>query len=260
MHSAEIIDARWSREPTLGTVLAQSTRCSLCLDIFVRPWHITTMENALVLLDLFGTLAFAISGAFKAVKYELDLLGLMVLATMTGIGGGIVRDILCGSLPPAALRNEIYFFVCIAGGLAVYFLAPRIARRWDIVLFADAVGLGVFAGIGGIKGVDMGFGFMGIILLGTLTATGGGVIRDILVSEIPMVIRSDFYATAVIIGCAAMAAVNAAGAPRVAVLGVCIGVTILCRLLAMRFDLSLPKVKSLPESPTQMTRRRRTKD
>ncbi len=215
------------------------------------------METAFHALDLFGTFAFAVSGAFKAVKYELDLLGILVLATMTGIGGGVVRDVLCGDLPPASLRNEVYFYVCIAGGLAVFFSAHRIARRWDLVLFADAIGLGVFAGIGGIKGVDQGFGVAGIILLGTLTATGGGVIRDMLVSEIPAVIRTDFYATAVIIGCAAMAALAALGAPRGAALGTCVAATILSRLLAMKFRFSLPRARSLPESPSKMTRRRR---
>lgn len=217
------------------------------------------MENILFAFDLFGTFAFAVSGAFKAVKYELDLLGLLVLATMTGIGGGVVRDVLCGDLPPVSLRNEIYFLVCIAGGLAVFFSAPKIARRWDLVMLADAIGLGVFAGIGGIKGAEQGFGFIGIILLGTITATGGGVVRDMLVGEIPMVLRSDFYATAVIIGCALLAALKWLGAGRPVMLLACIILTIVSRLLAMRYDISLPRVKSLPESPTAMTRRYRKK-
>jgi uncharacterized membrane protein YeiH len=212
------------------------------------------METILLALDLFGTFAFAISGAFKGIKYELDFLGVLVLSTMTGIGGGVMRDMLCGDFPPVILKNEIYVLVCVAGGIMVFFSAPQIAKRWDIVLFADAIGLGVFAGIGGLKGVDHNFGLIGIILLGTLTATGGGVIRDMLVSEIPIVIRTDFYATAVIIGCMVLAVLNFLSAPRYVVLLSCIAVTIVCRLLAIKFKMSLPRVKSLPESPSKLTR------
>lgn len=218
------------------------------------------METALFIFDLLGTFAFALSGAFKAVKYELDLLGLLVLATMTGIGGGMVRDVLCGDLPPGVLRNEVYFLVCIAGGLLVFFWGHHIAERWDIVRIADALGLGVFAGIGGLKGVDHGFGPIGIALVGAITATGGGVIRDMLVREIPMVIRTDFYATAVIIGCSVLPLMNALGAPRPALLATCILVTIVSRLIAMRFNLSLPRVHSLPQSPTDLTKQRREKE
>lgn len=212
------------------------------------------MDTILPILDLFGTFAFAISGGFKAVKYELDLLGLLVLSTITGIGGGIVRDVISGQFPPAALQNEIYFIICIAGGLLVYFTGPKIARRWDLILVADAIGLGVFAGIGAIKGVNLGYGMVGIVLLGVLTATGGGVIRDLLVNEIPIVIRTDFYATAVIIGCAVLGVLHRMDAGRTVMLVSCILVTIASRMVAMRLDLSLPRVRSLPESPSRITR------
>jgi uncharacterized membrane protein YeiH len=205
------------------------------------------------MLDLFGTFAFAVSGAFKAVKYELDILGLLVLAIITGIGGGLIRDVITGTFPPLALVNEWYIVVCVSGGILVFFLAPRIARHWNFVLVADAVGLGVFAGIGGIKGVDTGMGGIGIVLLGTLTATGGGVIRDLLVTEIPLIIKTDFYATAVILGCTVMAVLHAFDISRVIMLVSCIVITITSRLLAMKLRLSLPKVRSLPESPSKMT-------
>jgi uncharacterized membrane protein YeiH len=207
------------------------------------------------IFDLFGTFAFAVSGAFKAVKYELDVLGLLVLSTLTGIGGGIIRDIVIGHLPPDVLRNEMYIIVCAVGGILVFFLAPRIAKHWNLVLIADAIGLGVFAGIGGMKGVDSGMGGIGIVILGVLTATGGGVIRDILVSEIPNIIKTDFYATAAILGCTVMAILNIFKIDRVIMLLACIAVTIVSRIIAMRFKLALPRVKSLPESPTKMTER-----
>ncbi len=94
-------------------------------------------------LDIFGTLIFAVSGAVKAVKYELDIFGVTILAIATGIGGGMIRDILIGSVPPAALKHEEYFIICIFGALSVFFLSKKIAERWDIILMLDAVGLGV---------------------------------------------------------------------------------------------------------------------
>ncbi|MBN2592022.1 MAG: TRIC cation channel family protein, partial [Sedimentisphaerales bacterium] len=102
-------------------------------------------------LDIFGTFVFAVSGAFKAVRHELDILGVMVLAVATGVGGGIIRDITLGYTPPAVFQDEIYLLVCVAGGLVVFVAANKIAPRWDCVMFADAVGLSVFAAIGAAK-------------------------------------------------------------------------------------------------------------
>ncbi|MCL5271285.1 MAG: TRIC cation channel family protein [bacterium] len=104
-----------------------------------------TSADVIYGFDLFGTFFFAVSGAFRAVKYELDLLGVVVLATAVGVGGGIMRDAMLGIHPPAALAGNVYLVVCIAAGLAVFAFAPRIAARWDMVKLADAVGLGVFA-------------------------------------------------------------------------------------------------------------------
>ena len=99
------------------------------------------------ILDLFGTLAFAISGAFRAVRYEMDILGVIALAIVTGIGGGLVRDTLLGRTPPVALLDQRYFIICILGALIVFFAASKIAKKWDYVMAADAVGLAVFASI-----------------------------------------------------------------------------------------------------------------
>ena len=96
-------------------------------------------------LDLLGTLAFALSGAFRAVKHELDLLGLVVLATLTGVGGGLIRDVLLGSTPPVALKDETYLLVCILGAMLAILGKRRIAFHWDLVMTADAIGLGVLS-------------------------------------------------------------------------------------------------------------------
>ena len=150
-------------------------------------------------LDLIGTFAFAITGCFKAIKHELDLLGFVILGLMTGIGGGIVRDIILG-VPPVALTTNLYLTICLLAAAVAYFSSKHIAARWNIILLVDAIGLGTFTAIGCAKAAEHGYGFFGVVLLGVMTAIGGGTIRDILVSEVPEVLRSGFYATASIVG------------------------------------------------------------
>jgi len=214
-----------------------------------------TSSEFLYALDLFGTFVFAITGAFRAVKYELDILGVIVLSVFTGVGGGILRDVILGAYPPAVFTNEIYILICLAGGLLVFFSASHVARWWNLVKVFDAIGLGVFAALGALKGYDHGLGPIGVVMMGTMTAVGGGVIRDILVSEIPAVLTSDFYATAAALGALALWACEALGfGPHVGlVVGACL--TILLRLLAMRFRFHLPRVKNLPAPPAELTRK-----
>ncbi|NNM67800.1 MAG: trimeric intracellular cation channel family protein, partial [Spirochaetales bacterium] len=138
------------------------------------------MQNLLTSLDLIGTFTFAVTGAFKAVKYELDILGVLSLAVITGVGGGILRDLLLGVTPPVVFLNEIYLVLCLVGGLTVFFIAPRIARWWNVVKIFDAVGLGVFAALGALKGFEHHLGVLGTLFMGALTAVGGGAIRDLL--------------------------------------------------------------------------------
>jgi uncharacterized membrane protein YeiH len=216
-------------------------------------------------LDLFGTFVFAITGAFRAVKYELDILGVLVLSVFTGVGGGILRDVILGAYPPAVFTNEVYFLVCLAGGLLVFFSAPHVARWWTAVKVFDAIGLGVFAALGALKGYDHGLGPIGVVMMGTMTAVGGGVIRDILVSEIPAVLSSDFYATAAALGALAYWACEALGWGHEVGLLVAATLTIALRLLAMRFGASLPRVKTLPAPPSELAKKftvpwRRRKD
>ena len=211
-------------------------------------------------LDIFGTFTFAVSGAFRAVQHELDLLGVLVLAIATGVGGGIVRDLMLGSTPPAAFQDETYLIVCIFGGLVVFFAAHRIAPHWDLVMAADAVGLSVFAAIGSAKADLYGLGAIGVVMMAAITATGGGVIRDVLVREIPAVLRADFYATAALLGGACFVAAGRLGCGQSTQLLGAVAVTFILRVLAMKYGISLPKVRSLPASPSQLTRLRKTKN
>lgn len=154
----------------------------------------------LVLIDLLGTLAFAISGASKAIYYKLDWLGLLVMAIVTGVGGGVTRDLLLGSTPPLALQNPNYIMVCIAGAFLTLVVEKRFRFFMKFVLIIDALGLGFFTAVGASKAAQMESGALAIVLLAMITAAGGGLIRDILVSEIPQVLRSDFYATTALLG------------------------------------------------------------
>lgn len=211
----------------------------------------------LTLLDLLGTLAFALSGAFRAIKHELDILGLLVLATATGVGGGILRDVLLGATPPSALREETYILICIAGALLAVLGKRYIALHWDWVMIADAVGLGVFAAIGAAKAEALQAGPLTVVMMAALTATGGGVVRDMLVMEVPAILKSDFYATAALLGGLLFLGLGAAGVGIESRLTLTILVTCTLRLAAMKAGMQLPKLTCLPESPSALTRRKK---
>lgn len=198
-------------------------------------------------LDLIGTFVFAVAGALKAVRHQLDLLGIMVLAVATGVGGGMIRDVLLGATPAAALSSDLYLLVCLAGGLLVMVAASRVATQWNRVMVADAIGLGVFTAIGAAKGLEFGLGPIGVMIMGALTATGGGVVRDLLVREVPAVIQHDFYATATLIGGGALLLADAAGFGTVPQLWTAIAVTSGLRFYAMIRGVSLPRIATPDE-------------
>ncbi|WP_412062982.1 trimeric intracellular cation channel family protein [Rubrivirga sp. IMCC45206] len=202
----------------------------------------------LTALDLVGTFVFALSGAFKAVRSGLDWLGVAVLAVLTGVGGGLIRDVLLGDTPPASFRDERYLFVCLAGAVAVIVAARPIAARWNRVMIADALGLGLFAAIGALKGAAHGLGPVGVVVMGALTAVGGGVIRDILVNEQPAVLYKGFYATAAVLGCAVLVALDALGVGVGLQFAACAVTTSALRFLAMARHVRLPRPSAPPDS------------
>lgn len=154
----------------------------------------------LTVLDLGGTFVFAISGAAAAVKHRLDIFGVMVLAFAAGNAGGITRDVLIGAVPPAAIANWSYVVVSILAGFAVFFWYPLVARLNNPVLWFDAVGLAFFAVAGAEKALVHGVNPVMAALLGMLTGIGGGMLRDMMVVEIPVVLRADLYALAALAG------------------------------------------------------------
>lgn len=151
-------------------------------------------------LDLFGTAAFAITGALKSFKYKLDLLGVLVLGLATGVGGGTIRELLLGHTPPFLLTDFNYLYVAVAASLLTFIFHGKIETRQRLFYTFDAIGLGVFTAVGSLAGQTAGLGSVGIGFLAVLTACGGGVIRDIFIGEIPLVFRREIYASAAIAG------------------------------------------------------------
>lgn len=156
--------------------------------------------DILYLFDIFGTMIFAITGAVKGVRNRLDFLGVIVFAITVGCGGGMLRDMLLGAVPVAAFKDNAYVFVCILAGIAVFLFSPKAVGKWSIIIYCDAIGLGVFTALGCAKAQSLGVGIIGTMISGVFSAVGGGVIRDVFSKEIPMVFTSDFYASASIIG------------------------------------------------------------
>ena len=157
----------------------------------------------IALLDFIGTFAFAISGALVAVRHRLDLFGVLVLAFAAGSAGGILRDVLIGSIPPVAINNWRIISASVLAGIIVFLTfphAPRSGRRFRLVLVFDAAGLALFAVTGTQKALDYGASPITAPLLGMLSGIGGGMLRDILVTETPAVFRGEVYALAALAG------------------------------------------------------------
>lgn len=164
-------------------------------------------------LDLLGTFAFAISGATVGVRKGLDLFGVLVLAFAAATAGGIARDVLLGATPPLALADARYLIVSSLAGLLTFYRHRALERLRNPVQLTDAVGLGLFAVAGARRALDHGVGPVAAVLLGILTGIGGGIARDVLVAEIPNVLRRELYAVAALLGAVVVVVGDALGLP-----------------------------------------------
>ncbi len=197
--------------------------------------------KALLVLDLAGTFVFALAGATAGVRRRLDIFGVLVLSLVTATAGGVLRDLLIGDVPPAALRDWRYLAAAMLAGLVTFLWYPTIERLRTPVRMFDAAGLALFAVAGAEKSLDFGLHPLMAALLGMLTGIGGGMLRDILLAEVPAVLRSDLYAVAALLGAGVVVFGAALGWPSLpcALLG-----AVLCfalRMLAVRFDWHLPR-------------------
>ncbi len=160
------------------------------------------VDTLLVAFDLGGTFVFALSGATAGVKHRLDLFGVLVLSFAAGNSGGIARDVMIGAVPPAAISDWRYVAVSIFAGLITFYWYRIINRLSSPVLVFDAAGLALFAVSGAGKALAFHAGPVAATLLGMLTGIGGGMVRDVLVKEIPTVLRTELYAVAALVGAA----------------------------------------------------------
>lgn len=160
------------------------------------------VRTLLLVLDLGGTFAFALSGAVSGARRGLDIFGVLVLAFVASSFGGIGRDLLIGAVPPAALKDWRYLAVSLVGGLIAFFWSPLAERLRNPVRLLDAAGLAFFAVAGTQKALTFGLNPVMAALLGMLTGIGGGIARDLLLAEIPLVFRADVYAVAALAGAA----------------------------------------------------------
>jgi uncharacterized membrane protein YeiH len=195
-------------------------------------------------LDLFGTMAFAVTGAFKAIEHKSDIVGIIILATITGVAGGVLRDIVFGRIPPIAVANPLYLIITVATGVALFFLYHALKKHWNLFLKFDAIGLGVFTIIGATIAYNlMGLNFLAMAFAGVLTAVGGGILRDVFVNEIPIVFVKELYASASFVGVVIFFGLLAAGVDlNAAAIPSIVAVTGL-RLLAMKYNWNLPRPK-----------------
>jgi uncharacterized membrane protein YeiH len=207
--------------------------------------------GTLLVLDLIGTFVFALSGAVAGVKQRLDLFGVLVLSFVAGSAGGITRDLLIGAVPPGSISDWRYLAASLTAGLVVFFWYPiswRLRNLRNHVLIFDAAGLALFAVVGTQKALGYGIDPVMAPLLGMLTGIGGGMLRDVLLAQVPIVLRAELYAVAALAGAIVVVVGHALNLPptttAIAGAALCFGI----RLVAIRRGWRLP-VADLPQQP-----------
>jgi uncharacterized membrane protein YeiH len=191
-------------------------------------------------LDWFGVCVFALSGALVASRKRMDIFGFALLGCVTGIGGGTIRDVLMGSLPVFWVAKPAYLLTCVLVASAAFFVAHLVQSRLRILIWCDAVGLALFSATGAEIALSQGAGPAIAIAMGVATATFGGIIRDILGAEIPIILRREIYVTAALLGAAVFVAGNELGLAKDVALAAGFVAAFVLRAAAILFDLSLP--------------------
>ena len=201
------------------------------------------IDGFISILDYLGTVAFAVTGASKAIAHQADIFGIIVLATVVGVAGGITRDVIFGRFP-TAFSDPIYISMTVIVGVVMFFLYTKFKSKMNIWLVFDAIGLGVFSILGAsIAYQVVGMEFLPMLFGGMITAIGGGILRDVFVREIPIVFVKEVYAVASIIGIVVFYGILNAGVEIQVASVIGIVVSTGTRLLAMKYNWNLPKVK-----------------
>ncbi len=194
--------------------------------------------------DLFGTMAFAVTGAFKAIEHKSDIVGIIILSIITGVAGGTIRDVIIGRFPPNSISDPTYVAVSVASGIVLFFLYPHLQKHWNLFLKFDAIGLGVFSITGATFAYNIfGLNFLAIAFAGILTAVGGGILRDVFVNEVPFIFVKELYVTASFVGVIVFYGLLAGDVPLFAASIIGIIVTTATRLVAMKYNWNLPRAR-----------------
>ena len=192
-------------------------------------------------LDLLGVFVFGLSGGLAAVRKHFDLLAVLMLAAAAALGGGILRDVLIGAVPPVGVSDWRLLTAAGAAGLLTFFFHPRVSRIARVVLLLDAAGLGLFAIAGTLKALELGTTPLTAVIVGVLTGVGGGVLRDLLAGETPRLFSErEWYATPAVIGATAFAAAWSAGVVSPLVTWGCVALVAVLRILALTRGWEVP--------------------
>jgi uncharacterized membrane protein YeiH len=202
----------------------------------------------LVVLDLAGIFVFAVTGALVAVRKTLDVFAVLVLASVTGLGGGFIRDVLIGATPPAALADWRYLMVPVAAGLVTFAFHPTVGRLERVVTVFDAFGLALFCVTGTLKALSYGLGPVPAALMGMVTGIGGGMLRDVLAGRVPVIFDGVLYATPALAGAAVAVVLDRLGLPVWVVATAGSGTCVVWRLLALRRGWRAP----MPRGPANV--------
>jgi uncharacterized membrane protein YeiH len=203
---------------------------------------VATSATLLLVLDLVGTFVFALDGALTALRVaRLDIVGVVTLGMVTALGGGVIRDLLIGAVPPATFSDWRYLAVATAGGLVAFVVGRWLERLTLPISLFDAAGLSLFAVTGASKALDFGLGAVQAVILGAVTAVGGGTLRDVLVRRIPAVLHSGLYAIPALIGAAITVAASLAGLYGVTAAVAAAAACFLVRSLGIFFDINAPR-------------------
>lgn len=195
----------------------------------------------LLTLDLVGIFVFAISGGLVAVRNQLDIVGVVVLAMATGLGGGVIRDVVIGAVPPPAVEDWRYLVVPVVAGLVTFWWHPAVGRLERVINVFDAFGLGLFCVAGALKAHEFGLGPVPAAALGMVTGVGGGIIRDLMVGRVPVIFRkSQLYAIPALTGAAVASTGAELGVADAVIVGPAAAVTIGWRLLALNRGWTAP--------------------
>lgn len=205
------------------------------------------MLGLITTVDLIATAVFAISGALAAAEQRNDILGFILFGTITGIGGGTVRDLLLGADAVFWLHHTGYLWVCLGAAVATWFLAPQFNSLHKVLLWADAVGLSLFSVLGAVKAVQLGAPDIVAVGMGVMTATFGSMIRDTLLNQEPVLLGPEIYVTAALLGASTYTVLDSLPATAAFAFPIAIAAAFTLRACAILFDLRLPKYEGQRE-------------